>query len=403
MKIIYGIIVSVVLATASALFGAEKKAQENILHVRKYQQAQYEMPSDIQQRRAQLCSLIDDTNIFPDVIRTLIVGYLDRRGEFFRSYVMERRGKRCDLEKRVTAMVVLDDKHIVVGTNQCHMHVVDISLGRDIASEYAHADGISALTSLAQQKLLVSGSYDGTIKIWDVSNPQNIINKYTITNNFTAQDARVTALSSYGQFLAAGFLDGHLIIWNVKQDDGPEQVLYHLFPPEFIVSSLAYNPDGHLMIGAKGGALLRVIENVSSSIKQIDSQPIGHLTQLKNGLLAYLTAQGIKIYAQQYNIHSMPSFSLRKKDSPVCCVVDDEGRLIVGWKNSGFTVHNEQGDCLEEAISDIRESISTLAILPNESCITGGIYGSLSFYQRGIDIAGNIPCKKGIVLRYEKK
>ena len=104
-----------------------------------------------------------------------------------------------------------------------------------------HSDWVSCLVISPDAQILVSGSLDHTIKLWQIATGENI---YTLADH--TQGVLCLAISPDGQFLASGSFDQTIKLWRV--DTG--ELLYTLRGHSGSVRSLAITPDSQTLISA---------------------------------------------------------------------------------------------------------------------------------------------------------
>lgn len=85
------------------------------------------------------------------------------------------------------------------------------------------------------QNILVSGSQDGLIQVWDINQPQPIQ-----TLDDSADRIVSITISSNGQYLASGSYDQSIRIWDLETGD----LLQTLDGHDFVVADVAFNPEG---------------------------------------------------------------------------------------------------------------------------------------------------------------
>ena len=177
-----------------------------------------------------------------------------------------------------------------------------------------HKGSIHALALARQRQILISGSYDQTIKQWDLatgkilkssSDDSGVI--YAITVNEATQviasaggDGRIAlwqletgsqlacltgnissveslAISPEGLILAAGCVDGHIRLWQLEpnlygagQQFQPIRILNAHAGP---VKSLLFNPDGQTLLSGGGDGTIKTWH--PESMEAIDAIAIG--------------------------------------------------------------------------------------------------------------------------------
>jgi WD40 repeat protein len=109
-----------------------------------------------------------------------------------------------------------------------------------------HTGHVDNLVFSADSKMLVSGSHDTTLRLWDVATGKELA-------RFKHADVIWSvAITSDGNTLASGSDDGTITIWDVAT--GKRQASFK--GKENMIRSLAFSPDGKtLFSGAEGGAI----------------------------------------------------------------------------------------------------------------------------------------------------
>ena len=101
-----------------------------------------------------------------------------------------------------------------------------------------HTDAVNSVSYSPDGSQLVSGSTDGTVKLWDVSTEG-------ITTTFTGHTDAVTsvAFSPDGVLFASASLDNTIKLWNVSTEENIGTLIGHTDA----VTSVAFSPDGTLL------------------------------------------------------------------------------------------------------------------------------------------------------------
>jgi WD40 repeat protein/transcriptional regulator with XRE-family HTH domain len=100
----------------------------------------------------------------------------------------------------------------------------------------AHTDMTFALALSSDEHTLASGSYDGSVKLWDVERGA------LLWSGWHTQGTMRLAFSPDGSLLASGGVDGSARLWNAKLG-----TLLAELPQPSSVGSLAWSPDGRLL------------------------------------------------------------------------------------------------------------------------------------------------------------
>jgi WD40 repeat protein len=98
-----------------------------------------------------------------------------------------------------------------------------------------HNDFVSQLIFSGNSKRLISASWDGSVKVWDVKTGNELCT--LISNQY-----RLTALAfnDHSQLVAAGDHDGKVVVWDIKQI---KTIAALTRPPT--ISSLSFSVDGN--------------------------------------------------------------------------------------------------------------------------------------------------------------
>jgi WD40 repeat protein len=113
-----------------------------------------------------------------------------------------------------------------------------------------HSSGIASVAFSPDGKTLASGSYEGTVILWDLATGKLIGQLLSGHTNVVSS----VAFSPDGKTLASGSYDGTVILWNVATRQPIGQPLrWH----GSIVTSVAFSPDGNtLASGSDNGTVI---------------------------------------------------------------------------------------------------------------------------------------------------
>jgi WD40 repeat protein/transcriptional regulator with XRE-family HTH domain len=141
----------------------------------------------------------------------------------------------------------------------------------------AHNSVVSALAFSPDEQRIVTGSWDGVIKMWDVTNG-------TLLWTFPSIDTIMgLAFSPDGRVLASGGTDGHIRIWDAETCVLLQTLQEHAAPVFYV----AWSPDGQVLASAGHDAQIRLWETAEDDSARLKSTPVrtleGH-TSLVTGL-----------------------------------------------------------------------------------------------------------------------
>ena len=111
-----------------------------------------------------------------------------------------------------------------------------------IATLAGHTDRVVAATFSPDSRYLVSGSWDGTAKLWDVGQ-QRLIRTMNVRKGVSS-----LAFSSDGTRLAVGSANKTITVWNLQSG----AILHELRGHKREVQGLAFNADGSMLASVSG-------------------------------------------------------------------------------------------------------------------------------------------------------
>jgi serine/threonine protein kinase/Tol biopolymer transport system component len=127
----------------------------------------------------------------------------------------------------------------------------EVSTGNTLQTLRGHRDLVLSIAWSPNGLLLASGSADSTIKLWEVSTGKAL-------QTLTEQDSWVgtLAFSPDGQILAAEGANNTVKLWELNTDKAPQSLTGH----ENAVSSIAFSPDGRLLASASFDSTIKLWE-----------------------------------------------------------------------------------------------------------------------------------------------
>ncbi|HEY0754917.1 MAG TPA: TIR domain-containing protein [Ktedonobacteraceae bacterium] len=142
-----------------------------------------------------------------------------------------------------------------------------------------HSDKVTSIALSSDGKTLVSGSYDKTIRVWNVQTGQTL---YKLEGH--SNGVRSVAISSDGQMLASGSYDQTIRIWNARTG----QFLRTLKGHNDVIANITLSPDGQTLVSSsmdktikvwnlQTGQHLRTLEGHNDVIANITLSPDGQM------------------------------------------------------------------------------------------------------------------------------
>jgi WD40 repeat protein len=134
-----------------------------------------------------------------------------------------------------------------------------------------HENWITALAFSYSDSLLVTGSSDNTVILWDISNPSAPEKLSTIREN--TGSVLAVSISRDGKLLASGSEYGKINLWEISDPESPtytaslDAAIYEVF-------NLAFSPDGKILASGNGEGVVSLWD--LNTLQQIGSNLLGH-------------------------------------------------------------------------------------------------------------------------------
>ena len=123
----------------------------------------------------------------------------------------------------------------------------EIANKRLLASFMGHTDAIRSLDVSPDGRLLVTGSNDGSVRIWKMRDGSS---KVLSTGRRLFPSVR---FSPNGRYVAASNFDRFLRIWNVRSG----QLVGKWTDPEGVIRCMAFTPDGEVLVSGCWDGMIR--------------------------------------------------------------------------------------------------------------------------------------------------
>lgn len=270
--------------------------------------------------------------------------------------------------------VVALNSHIISGSSNGMISVMDIKNGEVIAIWKAHAESINSVAVSPDEELVISGSDDKTIKIWKLPKNKNVTD-ITLVQTLSGHNDVVdgVAIAPDGEMLVSGSWDRTIKIWNLSTGE----LIRTLEGHSEIVNAIAISPDGKFLAsGSKDnmiklwnlqtGQLIRNINTNSLSILSVVFSP-------DSQILASSSSDGtINIWNLETDelIHSLKEHI----DGVWSIVITPNGKTLISssWDKTIKFWELSTGK-LKGSLSGHTSYISTVAISPDgQTIISGG-------------------------------
>ncbi len=158
-----------------------------------------------------------------------------------------------------------DGTKIAVGTNErgarggrgAYLQLWSAETGKPLATFAGHTDAVVSVAFSRDGSKLLSASYDGTARLWDVATPASPL--VTFRGHDDGKIVRSARFSPDEQRIVTASDDGQAIVWSVAstKDDGRGEPLAVFREHHEPVYAAVFSPDGkHVVSGGQDGRLL---------------------------------------------------------------------------------------------------------------------------------------------------
>ncbi len=190
------------------------------------------------------------------------------------------------------------------------LNVWDTVTGERVTTLTGHADGIAVVLYTPEGRAIVSGSWDGTVRVWDASSGECLA--------VLSQGAEVwdLAISPDGRQIASGGKDHLVKLWDIETRELKGVLAGHTDK----IDALAFSPDGtRLITGDNDGHLI--------------------CWNLKSGKQIWVAqTRSAKIYNALFTPDGKRVITGGKNQISVWTA--DEGRLVLHWSAHDGTVYS---------------------------------------------------------------
>ena len=185
---------------------------------------------------------------------------------------------------------------IALTLGQMVTNAVGVSIaGRELVEFYAIGNSPSHVASLKgvsstfsrDGSLLASGSFDGTVKLWDVGTQEYIATLEGHTDAIWS-----LSFSPDGSLLATGSSDSTVKLWNVQTQESIATLEGHRWE----VTSVSFSPDGSLLASESFGTIKLWDVGTQENIVTLEGGFALFSPEPDGTLLAFLSGDGIKLW-----------------------------------------------------------------------------------------------------------
>jgi WD40 repeat protein len=170
-----------------------------------------------------------------------------------------------------------DGRYALSGSWDNTLKLWEVSSGREIRTFQGHSSGVSSIAFSPDGRYALSGSKDNTLKLWEVSSGREI-RTFTGHTDFVES----VAFSPDGRYALSGSKDNTLKLWEVSSGREIRTFTGHTSGAR----SVAFSPDGRYVLSGSGdetmklwevssGREIRTFQGHSSGVSSIAFSPDG--------------------------------------------------------------------------------------------------------------------------------
>ncbi|KAL0960845.1 hypothetical protein HGRIS_005861 [Hohenbuehelia grisea] len=149
--------------------------------------------------------------------------------------------------------VATDGQWIVSGSYNATVQILDLPSGQQIGESLVGHDGVVTSVAISKDGKRVVSAGDETIRIWDTGVISESRSKSPLAGH-DGQPVVSISISPDGQYIASGSWDKTIRIWDVagrRQDGEP-------LTGQYAVTSVAFSPNGRLIISGSADSTVRI-------------------------------------------------------------------------------------------------------------------------------------------------
>ncbi len=232
-----------------------------------------------------------------------------------------------------------------------------------------HDSGVWTLSYNVDGSMLVSGSGDKTIKLWDIKSRQ-------LKQTLEGQEGGVWALSHSpdGSVFVSGAFDGTIKRWDAKSGKLKQTFKGH----EDTIFALSYNSDGSIFASGSINGAIKLWDTKSGQLKQI-------LTKNEKGIetLSYSPDGGTLaagLFDGTIKFWDTKSGKLKRtlkghEERVLALSYSPDGRVLAsGSKDKTIKLWSTKSGKLKQTLKDHENVIKALTYNPNGSVLASGSY-----------------------------
>ncbi|MBE7557267.1 MAG: WD40 repeat domain-containing protein [Anaerolineales bacterium] len=220
--------------------------------------SQHVIDYDVHQLRSQLCGrLLENKENSPEISKLVmtaeqfssipaLIPTSPTLGQAGGEIISIYRAHEADVRSIV---ITPDERFIISGAGDETVKIWDVHSGEELLILHGHTGAVNAVAITPNGQFIISGSEDKTVKIWDVHSGEELLTLYGHTGAVNA-----VAVTPDGQFIISGSEDKTVKIWNTLSGENLLDYSEHSSAVEAVIVT----PDGQFVISGGGYDKIRV-------------------------------------------------------------------------------------------------------------------------------------------------
>ena len=264
---------------------------------------------------------------------------------------------------------------IAISSKHGDIFILNVITGSQMALFSGHTSEVNSLMFSSDGTLLVSGSDDKAIKLWDVQTGG-------VIKTFSGHTHLVwtVSLSADCTTIASGSRDDTIRLWNTKTG---KCYYTHKMEDADTVNSVSFSPTDpqHLISIVDGSGVLQWDANGH----QIKHPSEGSCAAFSSDGALFALCHGVAVTVQNSNSGTVVvKFQLASSNSKCCCFSPDSRFVAVAVSNTISVWDISSDPHLVETFLGHAYDISALVFSSPSSLISASFEGSVKFWQIGI-------------------
>uniref|UniRef100_U5EY84 Putative neutral sphingomyelinase n-smase activation associated factor n=1 Tax=Corethrella appendiculata TaxID=1370023 RepID=U5EY84_9DIPT len=187
----------------------------------------------------------------------------------FKYYSTEERRQLRNVQisdMSLSAMQLTTNRLIIFGCWDNSIIVYNLDYGRVSTAIPAHDDAVSCLYYFCDENLLISGSWDCSVKIWKNFSTYSVIGYLSLEDKIQCLDARKSLSSANEYKIVIGCENGEILLWTICLDLQRDEKLFEMQDTKILlrhsngVNDIKFCTNGSKIVTCGGGKIFNIVD-----------------------------------------------------------------------------------------------------------------------------------------------